>query len=105
MVRVHIWLRRREDLSEEEFRAYWENNHAPIARDGYRFLTGYVINAVTRVPEGQERPYDGVAELTWDDREGFSADMKSEAAAAAAKDLENFTSGSGLLFVDQTAVK
>ena len=105
MVRVHIWLRRREDLSEEAFRAYWVNNHAPIARDGYQFLTGYVVNAVTRVPQGQERPYDGVAELAWEDREGFSADMKSEAAKRATDDLANFTSAGGLLFVEQTIVK
>ena len=105
MVRVHIWLRRREDLSEEDFRAYWVNKHAPIARDGYQFLTGYVVNAVTRVPQGQEQPYDGVAELTWEDREGFSADMKSEAAKRATDDLANFTSAGGLLFVEQTIVK
>ena len=105
MVRVHIWLRRKDGMSAEEFRDYWMDHHAPIARDGYEHLKGYVVNLVTRVPQGQEAPYDGVAELTWDDREGFSADMKSEAAAAATKDLENFSGGSGLLFVEQTAVK
>ena len=105
MVRVHIWLRKKEGLSAEEFRDHWLNDHAPIARDGYQFLTGYVINAVTRVPEGQERPYDGVAELTWDDREGFSADMKSEAAARGTEDLATFTSAYGLLFVEETVVK
>jgi len=105
MVRVHIWLRRKDGMGVEEFGAYWMDRHAPIARDRYEHLKGYVVNLVTRVPQGQEAPYDGVAELTWDDRDGFSADMKSEAAAAATKDLENFTSGSGLLFVEQTAVK
>jgi uncharacterized protein (TIGR02118 family) len=105
MVKVHIWLRRKEGMSVEEFRQYWEEEHAPIARDGYQNLKGYVVNVVTRVPEGQQAPYDGVAELSWDTRDGFSADMKSEAAAKSTEDLNTFTSGFGLLFVDQVSVK
>jgi uncharacterized protein (TIGR02118 family) len=105
MVRVHIWLRKLEAMTDEEFRDYWLNHHAPIARDGYENLKGYVVNLVTRVPEGQEKPYDGVAELTWEEREGFSSDMKSEAAARGNEDLKSFTEGFGLLFVEQTVVK
>ena len=105
MVKVHIWLRKRDEMSAEEFRSYWEQQHAPIARDGYANLKGYVVNVVTRVPQGQEAPYDGVAELRWDSREDFSADMKSEAAARATEDLKTFTSASGLLFVEQFDVK
>ena len=105
MVRVHIWLRKKEGTSAEEFRDYWTDTHAPIARDGYARLRGYAIDLVTRVPEGQEAPYDGIAEMTWDSREDFSADMKSEAARAATDDLANFTSAFGLLFVDPVLVK
>jgi len=105
MVRVHIWLRKREDLSAEEFRDYWLSKHAPIARDGYEHLRSYEVDLVTRVPEGQQAPYDGVAVLTWDERGGFSADMKSPAAKQATEDLGNFTSGVGLLFVEHAVVK
>ena len=105
MVKVQIWARKKEGMSSEEFRSYWEEQHAPIARDGYANLKGYVVNVVTRVPQGQEAPYDGVAELWWDSREDFSADMKSEAAALGAEDLKTFTSASGLLFVEQFDVK
>jgi len=105
MVRVHIWLRKKEGTSTDEFREYWLERHAPIARDGYEHLTGYVVNVVTRVPEGQTAPYDGVAELTWEDRDGFSADMKSDANKRATEDLATFTSQMGLLFVEQTVVK
>jgi uncharacterized protein (TIGR02118 family) len=105
MVRAHIWMRKKEGMEQEEFRVYLENTHAPIARDGYEHLKGYVIDAVTRIPQGQEAPYDAMAELTWEDREGFSADMKSEAAARGTEDLKNFTSAFGLLFVDQVIVK
>ena len=53
MVRVHIWLRRKDGLSSEEFREYWLSTHAPIARDGYANLRGYVVHDVTRVPGGR----------------------------------------------------
>ncbi|TML02363.1 MAG: EthD family reductase [Actinobacteria bacterium] len=105
MVRVHIWLRKKEGISADEFRDYWLSKHAPIARDGYEHLRGYEVELVTRVPEGQQAPYDGVAVLTWDERDGFSADMKSAPAKQATDDLENFTSGFGLLFVEHAVVK
>jgi uncharacterized protein (TIGR02118 family) len=105
MFRVHIWLRKKDGMSAEEFQRYWMEEHAPIARDGYAELKGYVVNVVTRVPQGQEAPYDGVAELSWDSRDDFSADMKSEAAARATEDLKGFTSAFGLLFVEQSSVK
>jgi uncharacterized protein (TIGR02118 family) len=105
MTSVLIWLRKKPEMSDEEFRDYWITKHAPIARDGYEHLKGYVVNLVTRVPDGQERPFDGVAELRWDDRDGFKADMGSDAAATSTKDLQSFTDAFGLLFVEQHVIK
>jgi uncharacterized protein (TIGR02118 family) len=105
MYRVHIWLRKNEGATTEEFADHWLNVHAPIARDGYEHLKGYVVNVVTGAGRDQEVPYDGVAELSWDSRDDFVADMKGEAAAAGAEDLKTFTSALGLLFVEQTVVK
>jgi uncharacterized protein (TIGR02118 family) len=105
MYQVHIWLRKKAEMSDDDFRQYWLNTHAPIARDGYAHLQGYTVHLVTRVPEGQERPYDGVAVLSWEDREGFKADMASETAKVSTKDLSNFTDGSGLLFIEEHLVK
>ena len=104
-MKVHIWLRKKEGMSPEEFRDYWLTTHAPIARDGYEHLTGYDVSLVTRVPEGQEAPYDGIATLSWDDRDGFKADMGSETAATSTEDLKNFTDAFGLLFVEEHSVK
>ena len=105
MVRVHIWLRKKDGMSPDEFRDYWLTKHAPIAGDGYEHLQGYTVDLVTRVPEGQTAPYDGVALLTWEDREGFKADMASEAAKVSTEDLASFTDGFGLLFVEEHVVK
>ena len=105
MFKAQIWLKKKPGMSDEDFRAYWMEKHAPIARDGYEHLTGYVVNAVTGAPKGQETPFDGVAELTWDSREDFVADMRSESAQAGTDDLANFTNGFGLYFVEQHVVK
>lgn len=104
-MKVHIWIRKKEDMSDEEFKDYWLTTHAPIAGDGYEHLSGYTAALVTRVPEGQEKPYDGVAILEWPDRDGFKADMASPVAKKSTDDLANFTSGFGLLFVEEHSVK
>lgn len=104
-MRAHIWLRKKEGMSAEEFRDYWLTKHAPITRDGYEHLRSYTVELVTRVPEGQATPYDGVAVLTWDDRDGFKADMATAAAKQATEDLANFTDSFGLLFVEEQIVK
>jgi uncharacterized protein (TIGR02118 family) len=105
MTKVHIWLRKKADMSTEEFRDYWLSKHAPIARDGYEHLRGYLVSIVTGAPEGQDVPYDGMAVLSWEDREGFKADMKSEVAARSTEDLASFTNGFGLLFIEEHVVK
>jgi hypothetical protein len=46
-----------------------------------------------------------VAVLTWEDRDGFKADMASPAAKQATEDLSNFTDSFGLLFVEEQIVK
>jgi uncharacterized protein (TIGR02118 family) len=105
MYRVQIWMRKKESLSTEEFRDHWLQRHAPIAADGYQHLRGYVVNLVTGAPRGQEPIYDGVAELSWENRDDFVADMKSDAARAGSEDLETFTDGFGMVFVEQHHVK
>ena len=105
MYRVHIWAKRKGELSPEEFRDHWLRRHAPIARDGYPNLRGYVISLVTGAPRGQEAIYDGVAELSWDSRDDFAADMKTDAARAGADDLETFTDRFGMAFIEQHVVK
>ena len=105
MIRAHIWLRRKDGMSLEDFGRYWVETHAPIARDGYARLQGYRIDLVTRVPQGQEAPYDGVAVLTWDDREAMKEDLGSDAGRRGAEDLAAFTSANGFLFVEEHVVK
>jgi uncharacterized protein (TIGR02118 family) len=74
-------------------------------RDGYANLRGYELHTVTRVPGDGEAPYDGLAVLSWDSRDDFKADIATPAAQAATDDMANFTSGSGVLFVETDVVK
>ncbi len=105
MTKAHIWIRKKDGMSSEEFGQYWLEKHAPIARDEYEHLKGYTVALVTRVPEGQEAPYDGVATLSWEDRDGFKADMASDANKRATEDLGNFSDAFGLVYVEETVVK
>jgi uncharacterized protein (TIGR02118 family) len=101
---VQIWVRKKADMSAEDFKEHWLTKHAPIARDGYQHLKGYTVHLVTGAPEGQEIPFDGIATLTWEDRDGFRADMKSEAAAAGTEDLKSFAGAFGMLFIEEHTV-
>jgi len=103
--KAHIWLRKKDGRSTEDFQQHWLEKHAPIARDGYEHLKGYVVNVYTGAPKGQELPFDGLAELTWDSRDDFVADMRSEASQAGSEDLAAFTEAFGMVFVEQHVVK
>ena len=105
MYRAQIWVKKKDGMSTEEFRDYWLSNHAPIARDGYENLRGYTVHLVTGAPGGAEPLFDGIAEMTWDDREAFVADMRSEAAARGNEDLDNFATGFGMVYVETHTVK
>ena len=43
--------------------------------------------------------------MTWNSRDDFVADMRSEASQRATDDLANFTDGFGLVFVERHIVK
>jgi uncharacterized protein (TIGR02118 family) len=105
MLTLQFWARKKDGMSPDEFRDYWLNRHATIARDGYPNLRGYRVDIVTKGVGGGEPLYDGVAELTWDDRDGFVEDMRSEAAKRGTDDLPNFTSAWGMVYVESHTVK
>src|SRR6266540_71908 len=43
MYRVHIWLRKSDGMTAEEFGRYWLETHAAIARDGYANLRFFFL--------------------------------------------------------------
>jgi uncharacterized protein (TIGR02118 family) len=91
-----ILLTRREGSTREEFRAWWLDRHAPLARQlpGLRRL---VFNVV----ETEEAPYDGVSELWFDSVEAFEASYASEIGVRVAADSLENVSGRVRLAVDE----
>ena len=98
MVKLIFCLRRRPELSLEEFQAYWRDVHAPLVRSVAPALgiVRYVQSHTTSHPDlgnilaarGVSRPpFDGVAELWWDSAEALLAAGATEQASAAARTL------------------
>ena len=96
MFKAIILLTRAEGTSREEFRSWWLERHAPLARQlpGLRRL---VFNVV----EGDETPYDGVSELWFDRREDFDVAYASEIGTQVADDSQANVSARVRLFVDE----
>jgi uncharacterized protein (TIGR02118 family) len=97
MVKLVFCLRRRAELSREEFDRYWREQHAPLVRSVAETLgiRRYVqvrtldtpANEALRSPRGAPEPFDGVAELWWDDEDALSAGTAREGARDAARKL------------------
>ena len=98
MIKLVFTLRRREDMTREDFQRYWREQHAPLVK---RHADALGIRRYVQVhacdtpldeaiagPRGSEpRFYDGVAELWWDSLEELVAAFSSDAGQAAGQEL------------------
>lgn len=97
MFKITFCLRRRPDLTPEQFDAYWRDHHAPLVRKHAAVLRiqRYVqstriesdLAAIAATVRGAPDPYDGVAELWFDSREDFQAGFATVEGRAAGKEL------------------
>jgi uncharacterized protein (TIGR02118 family) len=120
MIKLVFCLRRREDLSREEFHRYWLEEHGPLVRSHAETLgiRRYVqvhsiddaISLAVAGPRNPPAPYDGVAELWFDSLEALAAAGSTEegraAGAALLADEKTFIDleRSPLLLADEHAV-
>ena len=97
MVKLIFCLRRREDVSEEEFHRYWLEEHGPLVA-GYAELFGirrYVqvhaahneVAGAIAATRGAPEPFDGVAELWFDSTDALIAATSSDAGQEAGQRL------------------
>ena len=70
MIKVIGLLKRRADLTHQQFSDYWFNVHSKLAArivPAGAFSSKYVQNHALAMRGGGEAPYDAVAELYFDD--------------------------------------
>jgi uncharacterized protein (TIGR02118 family) len=98
VIKIVFCLRRRQDLSPEEFRRYWLDDHAELVRRHApalrlrRYTQSHTITdprmaAVIEARGCDIEPYDGVAELWWDSIEDILAVLATKEAGDAGYDL------------------
>ena len=98
MVKVVRFVKRRKDLTHEQFKAYWLNKHSqlekmvmektPMRKIVATFPTGETVG-------GKEPPFDGMVELYFDSIEDMRATFASEIPKIMRRDEENFVDLSG----------
>lgn len=84
-----VWLvKKRPDLSQEEFSRYWIEEHTPLtaATPGMRSYRCYPMTA----HEGGEPAFDAIAIATFDDEAAWRAAEQSPELQAAVADAVNF---------------
>ena len=91
MVKLIYCISKKPEMSVEEFQAYWRGTHAPIAA-AIPGVRRYVQCHVVPELYGREKqpPFDGAAELWFDDLESMRAAMRSPEVQAALEDEKNF---------------
>lgn len=79
-MKVMVGLVRRDDMSREDFRRWWLQDHAPLARTlpGVRRIRFNVLD--------DGAPFDGIAELWFDSAEAADAAYATEIGKAVAAD-------------------
>jgi uncharacterized protein (TIGR02118 family) len=103
MIKVLFWARAKPGASPEEFGRYWVEVHAPLVRERMPGLRRYEVNIVTGAPQG-EPLVGGVAALYFDSREAFAQATTSPEGREVLRDLRNFASESGAMFVEEHKV-
>ena len=87
-------VRKRADLSVEDFQSYWRDQHGPLVRSlweagAFPGMQKYVQSQTNyeadggRVARGTTEPYDGITEV-WMDSERGATDATTRAASAEA---------------------
>ena len=97
MIKLTFAVRRRTDIDPDEFHRYWRDQHGPLVRSLQPALgiRRYVqthrmetpLNEALRVGRGALEPFDGVAELWWDDLDALVAAAASSEGTAAGRTL------------------
>lgn len=79
-MKMIVMFRRRQDLTAQQFRDYYENRHAPLALTLFPYLKGYKRNYIRHdlvhrraQPEGAPAPlnFDAITEIVFDSKADY----------------------------------
>lgn len=97
MIKLVYCVRKRPDMSLEAFLRYWQKRHGPLVCSFAQALgiARYVQSHACEADENQAllrsrglaAPYDGIAELWWDDMATYRRHVHSPAAREARRAL------------------
>jgi uncharacterized protein (TIGR02118 family) len=91
VIKLIYCITRKKGLSVEEFQRYWRDTHASIAAripGVRRYVQCHTLPETYSGPTAP--PFDGAAELWWDDLESMRSAMGSPELQAAREDENNF---------------
>lgn len=89
MVKLIAFLKRRPDITFEEFAEHWSKVHGPLAIEHLPGIKKYVQNPAFR-HKGREWQYDGVAEVWFDSMADLKRSFESPARAVVTEDEKAF---------------
>ncbi len=89
MIRVTFLLRKKPELSKAEFYRYWREQHGPLVAshashlNTLRYVQVHTLDdpahaAMAKARGGMEEPYDGVAEMWFENREALVASTETK---------------------------
>ena len=90
MLKVFSLIKRREDLSLDDFRTWILEQHAPMGKQ-LPGLREYHVSVVEQ--DDPDLPYHAVTELYFDDEDAFKAAFASEPGKAAGADVAAHAAG------------
>ena len=89
MLKMVFLVHRRPDMDASEFSSYWRETHSQIAGK-IPGLRKYVQNHSTVAPDGSSPPYDGFAEMWFDDSDALEKALATPEGEATLADTANF---------------
>ena len=105
MLKAVYLIKKKPELSFQDFREHLLKTHAPNYGKKLPGLKSYTVNIVTGGYMLEERPCDGIEELEFDDKESFLKAMESPEGRAAAEDLMNVAEKVDIVFLEEKVVK
>jgi uncharacterized protein (TIGR02118 family) len=103
MIKLVALVRKRAGMDRDAFRDYWIGTHAPLAA-AIPGMRGYRINVAGDPGDQPPAPYDGSAEIWFDDRAAMEAGLGSEQGRIAGDDTARFAESVEFLVAEEHVV-